>query len=34
MQVGRTLSATIEDEELMPDQYGFSDDGTDTTWFR
>ena len=25
-QVGRTFSTTIEDQELMPDQRGFSDD--------
>ena len=29
-QVGRTLAATIEDQQLMPDQHGFGDNGTDS----
>ena len=29
-QVGRTLSTTIEDQQLMPDQGGFGHDGTDS----
>jgi hypothetical protein len=27
-QVGRTLSAAIEDQQLMPDQHGFGNNGT------
>jgi hypothetical protein len=30
-QVGRTLAPAIEDEQLMPDQHGFSDNGTEST---
>ena len=29
-QVGRTLSTTIEDQQLVPDQRGFGDDGTES----
>ena len=29
-QVGSTLSTTIEDQQLMPDQRGFGDDGTES----
>jgi len=29
-QVGRTLSTTIEDQQLMPERCGFSDDGTES----
>ncbi|HTF61186.1 MAG TPA: hypothetical protein VK638_00595 [Edaphobacter sp.] len=29
-QVGRTLSTTIEDQQLMPEQCGFGDDGTES----
>src|SRR5438270_10047387 len=28
-QVGRTLSAAIEDQQLMPDQHGFGNNGTE-----
>ena len=31
MQVGLTLAAEIEDEQLMPDQHGFGDNGTECT---
>jgi hypothetical protein len=30
-QVGRTLAPAIEDEQLMPDQHGFGDNGTEST---
>jgi hypothetical protein len=30
-QVGCTLAPAIEDEQLMPDQHGFSDNGTEST---
>jgi hypothetical protein len=30
-QVGRTLAPTIQDEQLMPDQHGFGDNGTEST---
>ena len=30
-QVGRTLAAAIKDQQLMPDQHGFGDDGTKST---
>jgi hypothetical protein len=30
-QVGRTLAPAIEDEQLMPDQHGFGDNGTHST---
>jgi hypothetical protein len=30
-QVGRTLVPAIEDEQLMPNQHGFSDNGTEST---
>ena len=30
-QVGGTLAAAIEDEQLMPDQHGFGDNGTEST---
>src|SRR5215831_10991565 len=33
-QVGRTPAAAIEDEQLMPDQHGFGDNGTESTWPR
>src|SRR5262245_12586093 len=34
-QVGRTLAPAIEDEQLMPDQYGFGDDGTESRqWYQ
>ena len=29
-QVGRTLAAAIQDQQLMPDQHGFGDDGTES----
>lgn len=29
-QVGRTLSTTIEDQQLMPEQCGFGDNGTES----
>ena len=29
-QFGRSLSTTIQDQQLMPDQRGFGDDGTDS----
>jgi hypothetical protein len=29
-QLGRTLSTTIEDQQLMPEQCGFGDDGTES----
>ena len=29
-QVGRTLSTTIEDQQLMPDQSRFGDDGAES----
>jgi hypothetical protein len=31
-QVGGTLAAAIEDEQLMPDEHGFGDNGTESTW--
>ena len=30
-QVRRTLTAAIEDQQLMPDQRGFGNDGTEST---
>jgi hypothetical protein len=30
-QVGRTSAPAIEDEQLMPDQHGFGDNGTEST---
>jgi hypothetical protein len=30
-QVGRTLAPAIEDEQLMPDQHGLGDNGTEST---
>ena len=30
MQVERTLAPAIEDEQLMPDQHGFGDNGTES----
>jgi hypothetical protein len=33
-QVGRTLAPAIEDEQLMPDQHGFGDNGTESTRLR
>jgi hypothetical protein len=30
-QVGRTLAPAIENEQLMPDQHGFGDNGTEST---
>src|SRR5215471_5505172 len=30
-QVGRTLAPAIEDEQLMPDQHGFGDNGREST---
>ena len=30
-QVGCTLAPAIEDEQLMPDQHGFGDNGTEST---
>jgi predicted RNase H-like HicB family nuclease len=30
-QVGRTLAPAIEDKQLMPDQHGFGDNGTEST---
>src|SRR6516225_8234795 len=32
-QVGSSLLATIQDEDLMPSQHGFGDDGTKATRF-
>ena len=29
-QVGRTLAAAIEDQQLMPDQHGFGNNGTES----
>jgi hypothetical protein len=29
-QVGRTFAPAIEDEQLMPDQHGFGDNGTES----
>jgi hypothetical protein len=31
-QLRRTLAAAIEDEQLVPDQHGFGDDGAESTW--
>ena len=31
-QVGRTLAAAIEDQQLMLDQHRFGNDGTDSSW--
>jgi len=31
MQVCRTLAPAIEDDQLMPDQHGFGDNGTEST---
>ncbi len=31
-QVGCTLSATIEDQQLMSEQHGFGDNGTESAW--
>jgi hypothetical protein len=33
-QVGRALAPEIEDGQLMPDQHGFGDNGTESTWPR
>jgi hypothetical protein len=33
VQTGSSLSAAIEDEDLMPSQHGFGGDGTKATWF-
>jgi hypothetical protein len=30
-QIGRTLAPAIEDEQLMTDQHGFGDNGTEST---
>jgi hypothetical protein len=30
-QVGRTFAPAMEDEQLMPDQHGFGDNGTEST---
>src|SRR5215469_8094306 len=30
-QLGRTLAPSIEDDQLMPDQHGFGDNGTEST---
>jgi hypothetical protein len=30
-QVGRSLSATVEDQQLMPDQRGFGDNGSESS---
>ena len=30
-QVGRTLAPAIDDEQLMPDQHGFGENGTEST---
>jgi hypothetical protein len=30
-QVGRTLAPAMKDEQLMPDQHGFGDNGTEST---
>jgi hypothetical protein len=30
-QVGRTLAPAIEDDQLMPDQHGLGDNGTEST---
>ena len=32
LQVGGTLAAAIEDQQLMPDQHGFGDNGTESAW--
>jgi hypothetical protein len=32
-QVGSSLPAAIQDEDLMPSQHGFGDDGTKATRF-
>ncbi len=31
-QVGSTLAATLEDQQLMPEQHRFGHDGPETTW--
>jgi hypothetical protein len=31
-QVGRRISVTIEDQQLMPDQRRFGDNGTESAW--
>src|SRR6516164_4059084 len=33
-KVRRTLAPAIEDQQLMPDQHGFGDNGTESTWPR
>jgi hypothetical protein len=33
-QLRRRLAAAIEDEQLMPDQYGFRNNGADPALFR
>ena len=33
-QVGSTLAATIEDQQLMPEQHRFGHDGPESTWPR
>ena len=30
VQVGSTLAAAIEDQQLMPEQHGFGDNGTES----
>jgi hypothetical protein len=30
-QVGRTLAPAIEDQQLLPDQHGFGDNGAEAT---
>jgi hypothetical protein len=32
VQTGSSLPAAIQDEDLMPSQHGFGDDGTKATW--
>jgi hypothetical protein len=33
VQTASSLPAAIQDEDLMPSQHGFGDDGTKATWF-
>jgi hypothetical protein len=32
VQVGSTLAATIEDQQLMPDQHGLTDNRMESAW--
>ena len=34
VQLGSTLATAIEDQQLMPDQHGFGDNGTESAWLR